>query len=459
MATENQPARQGLESTLLMGIWAYLVLLISMLVSNSQFPPGVWLNRMLSLALFLWLQHRLQTGRMDDRQATRVSFSLGLWTLTSLALSYIQGGSPSITLRITFLMLVSGILWLPRLAHRIYLGLCLAVCAYLQIYYPSATDPGLQLTFPLVGVVASLQTYATREQTRRQLGQTSKMLREQGDSLQQTLNCASLRQAALDADVLHATHDLEVTNNQLKATIDEQIRAFEETQRLHQAMSESLCQQAIGRAAGAAAHDFNNLLGVISGTLGLCESDLLQDPASRRSYHLLRQEVDQAMRVGRQVLAVSGKQFLHQESFLLQAALSGWAGEWAQSYAPVHSLRLIWEEVGASVCCDQLQLKQILAQVVFNAIEATTQGGEVVIRVQPGVVISVEDRGPGVPAALQKDLFQPFFTTRPGVAHNGLSLAAARAILRQQSCDIDYADRPGGGACFRLRLAPGKVPS
>ena len=452
-------ARQGLRSGLLMGIWAYLVLLVSMALSNSTFSAGVWFNRIFTLVLFLWFQHRQRSGQIADRYVSRATLAFCIWTLSSLAYSYTQGASPSVTLRITFLMIISGVLGLPRLAHRIYLGLCLAVCAYLQIYHPSPSNPGLQLTFPLVGALGSLQTYATREHTRRQLAQASARLQEQGDALQETLNCASLRQADLDADVLHATRDLEATNNQLKATIDEQIRAFEETQRLHQAMSESLCQQAIGRAAGAAAHDFNNLLGVISGTLELCESELLQDPDGLRAYQLLRQELDQSMPVGRQVLAVSGKQFLHQESFLLQQALPGWTREWAQCYAPLHSLRLTWEADDVSVCCDQQQLKHILAQVVFNAVEAMPQGGEVVIRVQSGVVVSVEDRGPGVPAAHQKDLFQPFFTTRPGLDHSGLSLAAARAILRQQSCDIDYADRPGGGACFRLRLAPGKVPS
>ena len=423
-------ARQGLRSGLLMGIWAYLVLLVSMALSNSTFSAGVWFNRIFTLVLFLWFQHRQRSGQIADRYVSRATLAFCIWTLSSLAYSYTQGASPSVTLRITFLMIISGVLGLPRLAHRIYLGLCLAVCAYLQIYHPSPSNPGLQLTFPLVGALGSLQTYATREHTRRQLAQASARLQEQGDALQETLNCASLRQADLDADVLHATRDLEATNNQLKATIDEQIRAFEETQRLHQAMSESLCQQAIGRAAGAAAHDFNNLLGVISGTLELCESELLQDPDGLRAYQLL-----------------------------LQQALPGWTRERAQCYAPLHSLRLTWEADDVSVCCDQQQLKHILAQVVFNAVEAMPQGGEVVIRVQSGVVVSVEDRGPGVPAAHQKDLFQPFFTTRPGLDHSGLSLAAARAILRQQSCDIDYADRPGGGACFRLRLAPGKVPS
>lgn len=442
-----------------MGIWAYLVLLVSMLISSSDFPAAVWLNRILSLALYLWVQHKLQAGQIAYRHAGRVSLALSTWTLFSLAHSYTQGASPAVTLRITFLMIVSGIVGLPRLSHRFYLGLCLAVCAYLQIYHPSPSNPGLQLTFPLVGALASLQTYAMREQTRRQLAQTSQLLEEQGESLQQTLHCASLRQADLDADVLHATRHLEATNLQLRETIDEQIRVFDQTQRLHQAMSESLCQQAIGRAAGAAAHDFNNLLGVISGTLELCEGDLLQDPVGSRAFHLLREEIDRSMRVGRQVLAVSGKQFLQQESFLLEAALPGWTADWTQSYDPVHSIRLIWEESGLSVCCDPQQLRQILARLVQNAVEAMSQGGEVVIRVRPGVVLSVEDRGPGVAAALHKDLFQPFFSTRPGLDHNGLSLAAARAILRQQNCDIDYTSRSGGGACFRLRLAPGKVSS
>ena len=66
--------------------------------------------------------------------------------------------------------------------------------------------------------------------------------------------------------------------------------------------------------------------------------------------------------------------------------------------------------------------------------------------------IIVSDEGPGVPAELRSEIFEPFFSTRsdnPG----GLGLAITRQIIRDAGGEIRVGDRDAGGAEFAVRLA------
>ena len=68
-----------------------------------------------------------------------------------------------------------------------------------------------------------------------------------------------------------------------------------------------------------------------------------------------------------------------------------------------------------------------------------------------GPVVEVVDRGPGIPEAVSAQLFRPFFTTS---SHGtGLGLYIARELCRANQATLDHVPLPGGGACFRIRLA------
>jgi signal transduction histidine kinase len=71
------------------------------------------------------------------------------------------------------------------------------------------------------------------------------------------------------------------------------------------------------------------------------------------------------------------------------------------------------------------------------------------------VEIRVCDRGPGIPPALRERIFEPFFRL-PGASEReggvGLGLALVRSIAQRHSGTVHNEERPGGGACFVLRL-------
>jgi signal transduction histidine kinase len=109
-------------------------------------------------------------------------------------------------------------------------------------------------------------------------------------------------------------------------------------------------------------------------------------------------------------------------------------------------------------------LRQVLLNLLLNAIDATFPGGRVVLsakRVGDSVDIIVSDEGPGVPAEQRSEIFEPFFSTRSGSA-GGLGLSITRRIIQDAGGEIRVSNRDAGGAEFAVRLAAsenGQIPS
>lgn len=109
----------------------------------------------------------------------------------------------------------------------------------------------------------------------------------------------------------------------------------------------------------------------------------------------------------------------------------------------------------ADLSVDRLRLEQTLLNLVINAIQACGEGGVVTLRARSatgddGMDFVIEDTGPGIPAEVLPQLFEPFFTTR--AAGTGLGLANARKIAEDHGGHIRAENRPGGGARFTVHL-------
>ncbi len=105
-------------------------------------------------------------------------------------------------------------------------------------------------------------------------------------------------------------------------------------------------------------------------------------------------------------------------------------------------------------------LTRLLRRALRNLLENARRhgGGEVTLTLQTQgaqVKIRVCDRGPGIPPALRERIFEPFFRL-PGASEReggvGLGLALVRSIAQRHGGTVHNEERPGGGACFVLRL-------
>lgn len=101
-------------------------------------------------------------------------------------------------------------------------------------------------------------------------------------------------------------------------------------------------------------------------------------------------------------------------------------------------------------------LRQILTNLVSNAVKATPPGGKVRVSAflaEGRIGIAVEDSGPGVSLAMRQRILEPFFTTRSD--GTGLGLAIVAHILSECGGELVIGDAPElGGAAFWVTLGP-----
>ncbi|MFH1573232.1 MAG: ATP-binding protein, partial [Acidobacteriota bacterium] len=103
------------------------------------------------------------------------------------------------------------------------------------------------------------------------------------------------------------------------------------------------------------------------------------------------------------------------------------------------------------VLVDPEQIKQVLLNVLLNALQAQPDGGEVLVRAfedSGEAVITVRDSGPGIDPGDLERIFDPFFTTR--TEGTGLGLSISYQLVRNNGGRIRVASLPGEGACFSI---------
>ena len=105
-------------------------------------------------------------------------------------------------------------------------------------------------------------------------------------------------------------------------------------------------------------------------------------------------------------------------------------------------------------------LQQVVENLVSNAMKYAPTGGElelVAMPASPGYwKLLAQDRGPGIPASLQRELFKPFRRLTEedpaGGLSSGLGLSLAKQIIANAGGELRYEDREGGGSCFVIEL-------
>jgi CheY-like chemotaxis protein len=113
----------------------------------------------------------------------------------------------------------------------------------------------------------------------------------------------------------------------------------------------------------------------------------------------------------------------------------------------------------AKVMGDESELREVLVNMVFNAVDAMPEGGNLTLAaedVDDSVVISVGDTGTGMAPEVKSRIFDPFFTTK-GKAGMGLGLAVSFGIIRRHEGTVEVESEIGTGTRFRISLPKANV--
>ena len=234
---------------------------------------------------------------------------------------------------------------------------------------------------------------------------------------------------------------------------------------------------AVGRLAGGVAHDFNNILTAIASFTEFAIRALPKEHAAIDDLEQVRQAVQRAAGLIRQLLAFSRQQVMTPVVLNLSDVV--------RNLVPMLR-RLIPESVALhsfldpdlwSVRADPVQIEQILVNLVVNSRDAMPNGGTLTITTSQATldeayirdghrdaaigdyaVLSVSDSGVGMDAATKARVFEPFFTTKPAGHGTGLGLSTVYGIVKQSGGSIWLYSEPGRGTTVKIFLRRHDAP-
>jgi CheY-like chemotaxis protein len=208
--------------------------------------------------------------------------------------------------------------------------------------------------------------------------------------------------------------------------------------------------ESLGVLAGGIAHQFNNLLQSILGGTGIAAQLLPQNNPVHTQLQMIESAANDAAELTRQMLAYSGKSGFMVEEIEVSALIEDMRGLIEAAVSDRADLRIRLHQKLPAVKADETELRQVVMNLVKNAVESMGGGGGV-ITITTGtavcdpatlaetylgedlpegtyVALEVSDTGCGMDANTQARIFDPFFSTK--FTGRGLGLPAVLGIVR-----------------------------
>ena len=230
---------------------------------------------------------------------------------------------------------------------------------------------------------------------------------------------------------------------------------------LEEGLRRSQKLESVGQLAAGIAHEINNPINSIVMT---AETDLAiperlaQPERMREDLEVIVREAERCGEIIQNVMSFARQEDpereLHDINVLVRQAVE-LVDKYAQQARAQVTLDLApglpWLSVNGT------EIEQVLVNLIQNAVEAGGDGLTVHLTTHlldggDRMQITVEDDGPGIPADLQRHVFDPFFTTRRDRGGTGLGLSVVHTIVTEHGGSIDVDERAGGGSVFRLEL-------
>lgn len=205
-----------------------------------------------------------------------------------------------------------------------------------------------------------------------------------------------------------------------------------------------------GQLAAGIAHEIRNPLTSLKGFV-----QLLQAGIDRKDeyYKIMIDEIEKIDAISSELLFIAKPMTDERKnenvSIMVQDVIT-----LLNAQAKVFNINLVPEiEIDHTVCCDRTQIKQVLINLIKNAIEEMPDGGEIKIQVTNDntyCIISVIDEGPGIPENLIHKLKEPFFTTKK--EGTGLGLMISNKIIENHNGILNILQNQNIGSTFSVFL-------
>jgi signal transduction histidine kinase len=232
-------------------------------------------------------------------------------------------------------------------------------------------------------------------------------------------------------------------------------RAYAELRRTQAEMLRLERMRVLGELASGVAHDFNNILAGIYGNIHLV-LESVSDPWMRAELEAIARAAQDGAATVRQLqdfarVGPAGTLHPHDLRDAAEAALALTRPRWQ---ARATQLQVLTEFAPAVAKAEGVAVRQALANLILNALDAMPEGGT--LRIVTGTsgaeaFVRVQDTGVGIVPTLQPRIFEPFVTTK-GAQGNGMGLTMSQAMIVRQGGRITVESAPGTGSVFTIWL-------
>jgi signal transduction histidine kinase/ActR/RegA family two-component response regulator len=238
-----------------------------------------------------------------------------------------------------------------------------------------------------------------------------------------------------------------------------------EQERMREQFSQMEKLSALGELASGVAHDFNNTLAGILGRAQLLQrTDDLEKV--KHGLDIIIKTAEDGAKTVKRIQDFARQRRDHNFELVSIDQISMDASEitrprW-KNCAEASNIHITLElQIGsnAMVMGDDSELREVLVNMVFNAIDAMPEGGTLTLSTHTegdSVIVKVIDTGVGMYPEVRSRIFDPFFTTK-GKAGLGLGLAVSFGIIRRHSGNIEVESQYGSGTEFRITLPLAKI--
>ncbi|HEV3468379.1 MAG TPA: ATP-binding protein [Pyrinomonadaceae bacterium] len=251
---------------------------------------------------------------------------------------------------------------------------------------------------------------------------------------------------------------------QARRHVEELSHYIAEQERIREQYAQIEKLSALGELASGVAHDFNNTLAGILGRAQLLMRTGDIEKIRRGLEIIIRSAEDGAKTVKRiqdfarqrrdhDLEPVAVDQLLMDVSEITRPR---WKDR-AEAAGVRIKLELQLRSNG-TVLGDGSELREVLVNMVFNAVDAMPEGGTLTLTADESdgfIELSVRDTGMGMTPEVRSRIFDPFFTTK-GKAGMGLGLAVSYGIISRHEGSIEVESEVGAGSAFRIRLPAAK---
>jgi len=223
-----------------------------------------------------------------------------------------------------------------------------------------------------------------------------------------------------------------------------------------------------GELAAGVAHEIRNPLTAIRARLFTLQKTLATGTAAHEDALVIRNEIDRLNRIVTDFLQLARPA----EPRLVPLTAEPFLNDIKELFVRQCEKQEIELKVesanGTRFLADPQQMKQVLINLVQNAADSIEVHGAITLRARRGVghladrpgevvVIEVQDTGGGIPPAVQKRLFDPFFSTKEGGTGLGLSIAAQ--IVNNHGGRLEFQTQPSQGTTFAIVLPAPPEPA